>query len=113
MSLPTAAVPLPGGRPLPSGITSMSMAFSSSAVGGRPTPNPGDCAAARVALQRMVMASASRLRAIAIGHLAVARDPPHLNAVVVVLRVGAAHVNQLGKRRLGVPGFVGAPRCKV
>ena len=41
--LPSATVPLPGGSPRPSGMTSMSRARISSAVAGRPMPSRPGC----------------------------------------------------------------------
>src|SRR4051812_45558579 len=92
---------------------SMSMAFSSSGLGARPTANGGDCAkacGATPAPQHTTMTAARTLRMVAIRDLSVGRDLPHLNAVIVVLRVDAADVNQFAQWRLRVTGVVGAAR---
>src|ERR1051325_7829195 len=105
-----AAVPRPGGRPRPSGSTSISIAFSSPAAGVRPTPKAGDCATAAVTAQSVTAARAAILRAVAIADLAICRDFPDLNAVGVGLRVRASDLDEFGECRLRVTGFVGAAR---
>src|SRR5207247_5214611 len=95
--------------PRPSGSTSMSIAFNSSAVGARPKPKVGDCARItdrgpkRAALQKSTKSTIARLKpratsarrprarsAVAIGDAPVGGDVPALNRVVVIVRVQAA-----------------------
>src|SRR5205814_143300 len=165
-----AAEPRPGGSPRPSGSTSMSMALSSSAIGGRPTPYAGDCARATAAHESVATATiragripAARaempaafgrrcipancvapplhmddmlgrrallagrlaalgatpafrhglLRPVPIDDSAVRFDFPDLDPVVVVLRIGAAYLDELANGRLRVAGFVGAARSEA
>src|SRR6266700_3847644 len=101
MSLPCAAVPLPSGRPVPSGATEMSQALTSSGVGARPTPYFGAWAKSAAAAK----ASSSALH---IAHTSVGGDFPDRDAVVVVLRIGAAGLDQRLAGGLHVAGFVSA-----
>src|SRR5262245_33028375 len=118
MSFPAAAVAPPGGRPLPSGAMSMSIARISAGEAARPTPNVGDCDAIATPTDRATRTRAvvprvsgrSRLRAIAIGDLSVGRDLPRLDPVVVIVRVHAANLDQFGDGRLRITGVVGASR---
>src|ERR1700688_4350352 len=50
-----------------------------------------------------IAADNSRIR---IAHLAVGRDPPGPDRVVVVIVIVAAHTEEFGQRRLHVSGFV-------
>src|SRR5262249_61107363 len=112
MVLPRSAVPLPVGSPRPSGRISMSIAFSSSAVGGRPTPSwsaSGARDAKSVALQT---ATKIALRRIAVRHRTVRGDFPAVNRVVVIVRVHSSYGGQRRARRLHVAGLLGAARLK-
>src|SRR5262245_180600 len=106
------AVPLPVGRPVPSGRMAMSHALMSlSAIG---FPKPGVSAAAAGAVQANAIASRS-LRVDMLNR-PVALDPPARRAVVVLVgkckrvahrRLGlAAGGDELRTRRLGVAGFI-------
>src|SRR5262245_55685053 len=91
----------------------MSICFNWSGVGARPTPKPGDCAwsaCAAISATKTAAAIVKRLRAVAIADLSVRRDLPRLDAVVVILRVHPADLDQFGKRRLRVAGVVRAAR---
>src|SRR6516165_3037006 len=91
----------------------MSICFNCSGLGAWPTPKPGDCAwIARAAMTatRTPAAMVKPLRPVAIGDLSVRGNLPRLDAVVVVLRVHAADLDQLGERRLRVAGVVRAAR---
>src|SRR5512139_2402981 len=101
MSWPCATVPLPGGRPAPSGRTSMSQPAISSFVAALPKPNgaavlvaAGFAGAAAIAKAGTRPSTASAVAAIAaprirsehldIVHLAGRIDAPRLDRVVVV-----------------------------
>src|SRR5262245_48639152 len=108
--LPIAAVPLPGGRPRPSGGMVRSQALISSAVGARPTPYVGIWAAtieASAMTETIARAISSRDLRIGILDAAAGRDLPALNRVVVIDRVEATDLDQLRERRLDVAGVVG------
>src|SRR5882724_918540 len=154
MGLPSAAVPLPSGKPWPSGGIVRSQALTSSTVGGRPTPYVGSWAAAggpnpatssntpatttpgvrrrkgRESEHAQVRAPAAPAPSdsgrclkgavdapfdgldVDIVDVPVSRHLPALNSVVVVDRVHAANLDQLGERRLHITGLVGAPRLE-
>src|SRR2546425_8896121 len=91
----------------------MSIAFRSSGFGAWPTPKVGDCANTTAGLPTTAAAhisAAITLRAVAIGDLPVGRHLPHLDAVVVILRVDAADLYEICERRLRVAGVVSAAR---
>src|SRR6267142_2575302 len=81
---------------------------TSSGVGGRPTPNLGDCAAS-VAAPANTIANASALR-VHIGHRPVGLDPPELRSIEVIDGVTTAHGDQLFARWLYVAGLVDSAR---
>src|SRR5712671_7389960 len=104
---PCLMVPLPGGSPPPSGPILMSQEARSSGKIGLPRlglcwANTGDASAKRAA----GAAAAKNLR-IDIFHLAIARDGPGLDHVVVVVAAVAAQRNELLAARLDVSGLVG------
>src|SRR5262245_4749805 len=100
----------------------MSMARSSSVVGVRPKPEVGDCARtaarkpcatsipARTVANTKTTERDVALRTVAIRDLSVGGHFPGLDAVVVILRVHAADLDQLGQPRLGVSRVVRAAR---
>src|SRR3989442_9013039 len=91
----------------------MSIAFSSSGFGAWPTPKVGDCATTTAGLPTTAAAhisAAITLRAVAIGDPPVGRHLPHLDAVVVILRVDAADLYEIRERRFRVAGVVSAAR---
>src|SRR5712691_10022681 len=155
MGLPSAAVPLPGGKPWPSGGIVRSQALTSSTVGGRPTPYVGSWARAAGGLSPATSSKTpattipgvrrrtgreserAQVRAptspapsdsggcskgtvepafdwlgVDIVDAPVGRHFPALDAVVVVDRVQAADLDQLGERRLHITGLIGAPRLE-
>src|SRR5262249_53584225 len=89
----------------------VSMAASSAAVGGRPTPKEPDCAAAAAMLttQRTTTGAASRLH-VPIAHRAVGLHAPALDAVVVIVRVQSADRDERRPGGLRVAGLVGTAR---
>src|SRR5262245_20282009 len=101
----------------------MSMARSSSAVGVLPKPEVGDCAstaglkacttstAPRTVANTKTTERVGALRTVAIRDLSVGRDLPGLDAVVVILGVHAADLDQLGQPGLRVACVVRAARC--
>src|SRR6185312_4106028 len=92
---PCSAVPEPAGRPRPSGMTEMSMAASSAALGVRPRLGLGVAANAAVAARAAAAASMSSGR-IDMAHLARGVDAPAGHGVVVV---------GLPRRVVGEPGL--------
>src|SRR4029453_6458824 len=82
MAAPWAAVPLPGGRPVPSGWTFMSQAASPAALMG--FPNLGPCADAALVSRRSI--SATRIKGLCVDmlYLAVGVDRPTRRSVVVL-----------------------------
>src|SRR5215813_4171863 len=107
MTAPCAAVPLPGGRPAPSGGMLTSHAATSAGVAVRPRPGvsvttAGLAQPARVATQ---MPTATRLR-VDIFHLAAPRHAPGLDGVVVEDDVAAMLGHQLFPRGLYLTGAV-------
>src|SRR5215467_6030715 len=111
MGAPCAAVPLPGGRPVPSGRMLMShAAISASEIFA---PRPGDCADA--APQASVRVSSARGLSVDMFHLPLAVDRPAREAVVVLVGerehvrrlLGLAALrDELGAQRLRVAAFV-------
>src|SRR5687767_8486841 len=83
---PFATLPEPGGKPLKSGRTSMSQAFTSAGVAGRPTPGnwAPACAGATSKSVTPAQAGAQFLINLDILHLALRRHLPRLVGVVVV-----------------------------
>src|SRR5665213_3156966 len=102
MSLPCAADPLPSGKPVPSGATEISQLLISSRVAAPPTPYVADCASSAPAL------TTAANQTLYISHLSIRRDHPFRDAVVVKLRISAAHLDERFARRLHVAGFVRA-----
>src|SRR6185436_12740811 len=122
MASPCFTVPLPGGRPWPSGRMSMSQPAISSGLASRPMPSGFDaeacfavgafCATAIIPAlattpARTLAASVASLADFDILDLAVLVQLPRLDAVVVVDRVDAAEFPQLRLARLDVAAFVG------
>src|SRR5260370_21342223 len=83
----------------------MSQALTSSGVGARPTPYFGACAKSAAA-----MAISNALH---IAHTSVGGNFPDRDAVVVVLGIGAADLEQRLAGRLHVAGFVSAARLQA
>src|SRR5262245_38296792 len=104
---PSATLPDPAGSPVPSGAIAEARSRNSSGVGGRPTPNRGDCASAVTVQSTSAAAVAAAARSrIAIGDGPVRGDPPELDAVVVIRGVETAHRDQRLARRLHVAALV-------
>src|SRR5436190_4942169 len=101
---PSATVPEPSGKPPPSGAIAAPRPRTSSGVGGRPTPNFGDCAANVVAAANTI-ASANALR-VHIGHRPVGLDSPELCPIEVIDGVTTARGDEVFARWLHVAGLV-------
>src|SRR5215468_3485285 len=104
---PCLTVPLPGGRPAPSGPMLMSQEARSSAEIGLPRlglccANAGDASANRTA-----GAATPKNLHIDIFHLAIAGHGPGLDHVVVIDAAVAAQRDELGAAWLDVSGLVG------
>src|SRR5215831_18858494 len=104
---PCLTVPLPGGRPAPSGPMLMSQEARSSGEIGLPRlglccANAGDASARSTA-----GAAATRNLRIDIFHLAIAGDGPGLDHVVMVIAAVAAQLDELCAAWLHVAGLVG------
>src|SRR5438093_6716693 len=82
----------------------------SSGVGGRPTPNVGDCDASGIdaASNNTTPTMALHLH---IRHRSVIVDFPELHPVEVIAGIRSAHSDQLLARGLNITGFVGRARC--
>src|SRR5437016_3532363 len=126
MRAPSAGVPLPGGRPVPSGRTLMSQAAICAGVSG--LPRFGVCAKAALALRTIVSMTRNlglRFRAVALTlcaslriymlHLSATLDCPTRDGIVVFVRESgygwnprglAASSHELGSSRLHVAGLV-------
>src|SRR3954467_12778826 len=114
MTAPCAGVPLPGGRPTPSGAMLTSQGARSAAVIGCPYLG---ASAASAALQTSASAAAKAdCLSIDMAHLALGIDPPARDGVAVLHRergdIGCtpgwtALGNECFSRRLHVAGFVG------
>src|SRR3990167_6110653 len=104
-SWPWLTEPLPLGRPLKSGRTSMSQAATSLGVASRPMPGKAVCASAAPTASRATAISSSR--ELNILHLAAFLHQPRLDRVVVIDRARAAHRAVLPVGRLHVAGVVG------
>src|SRR5262249_15089913 len=110
IGVPLAAVPLPGGRPVPSGRMLMSQGAMSASV--MRTPSPGESA---IAAPEMSARTASSSLYVDMLHLPLAVDRPAREAVVVLvgererirrlLRL-AALSDEFGAQRLHVAAFV-------
>src|SRR5262245_55136569 len=126
--LPWAYVPLPAGRPLPSGATAMATAAISCAVAVAPKSNvPGypwararsgaaRQSAARPSATSLATSSTARVRSarrVHILHTPVRRDAPALDRVHVIEQRAALERstlrNELPVGRLRVAGLVGRP----
>src|SRR5262245_26159207 len=114
MLAPWAGMPLPGGRPVPSGKTVMFHAAMSAGVSGR--PRFGVCAKAAVEIRASAIPAtqAPSLR-VHMLHLSIAIDRPTRNGVVVLVRKCrdcgnsrglATDSDKIGTSRLGITGFV-------
>src|SRR5689334_17687335 len=114
MRAPSAGVPLPGGRPEPSGSTLMSQAAISAGLIG--FPRFGDWAKATLALRASVSVTANprRLRVYML-HLPAALDRPTCDSVAVLVgeaghrwnsRCFAARGHELRPGRLLVAGLI-------
>src|SRR3954451_17508661 len=88
-SFPCAIVPLPGGKPAPSGAISISQPAISSGLAGCPKPK---CPLG-----------------VDIAYLSIGRDGPGLDGVVVIEGVDTSCLDQLGDRGLDVAGLVDGP----
>src|SRR3989442_7673390 len=114
MRAPSAGVPLPGGRPVPSGRMLMFQAAISAGVSD--FPRFGVCAKASLVLRTSVSTTMypPSLRVYML-HLPAAPDRPTRDGIVVLARKCgdgwspsglAAHSHELGSRRLHVAGLV-------
>src|SRR6267154_142218 len=111
---PWTAVPLPGGKPVPSGITAMSHALMSASEIG--FPNRGVWASAAPEPKTSARTKARTSLSVDMFDLPIATDPPARDAVVVLVGerekirnrlLGLApHGHELGASRLRVAGFV-------
>src|SRR6266478_9336833 len=100
MRAPSAGVPLPGGRPVPSGMTLISQAATSAAVMG--LPSFGDCAKAAVEPKASASTTATpRSLRVYMLHLPAALDRPTGDGVVVLAGEGGYRRNS---RRLAARG---------
>src|SRR6516164_4227345 len=115
MRAPSAGVPLPGGRPVPSGRMLISQAAISAGLIG--FPRFGDCAKPTTALKPSASITTGRLRVYML-HLPAALDRPTGDRVVVLAGEGgnrrnsrgfAACRHQLGSGGLRVAGLVPRP----
>src|SRR3989441_7446308 len=117
MFAPPPGVPLPGGRPSPSGMTSMSHALISAAVAARPNPNRAGrpdrgapCFAlaytAASAATATPIAAARRITPPAPSARRRPRAPARPDVVEVVWSAGTAHLAELGERGLQVARLV-------
>src|SRR5712671_2026928 len=115
IAAPWAAVPLPGGRPLPSGPMLMSQSARSASVTFWPRPGPS--AAIAVAANSAKVSEAATVKPLRIGMLClpIIVDRPARDHIHVAHREGddgkinlrcAALGQQLGARRLHVTGFI-------
>src|SRR5574343_383841 len=114
-SLPRSTLPLPLGRPLKSGRTSISQAFTSAGVAARPTPLKFSKAKPAVEAPRVAkprLSASIVLENLDIGDLPAFDDFPGLDGVVVIDGLGAAHFAQLAVARLHVAGFIDGPRLQ-
>src|SRR5438128_8316003 len=117
MRAPSAGVPLPGGRPAPSGRTLMSHAATSAGVSG--FPRFGACANAAFELRQSVSTTRhSPILRVHMLHLSVAFDRPTRDGIVVFVRKSghgrnargfAASSDELGPGRLRIPRLVPRP----
>src|SRR5215475_8797184 len=105
-SRPAATVPEPSGKPVPSGAIADLRSRISSGVGGRPTPNVGDCAASWTAAASATIKIARIALHLHTRHRPVRVDLPELHSVEVVPRVGAPHCDQRFASRLNVACFI-------
>src|SRR6187431_2814259 len=130
MASPCLTVPLPGGRPWPSGRISISQPAISSGLAWRPMPSGFACVAAvclgaapptppaatpsaSVAAVNIAIVREDRESGhLDILNLAVAAQMPGLDAVVVVDRIDAADLAQLGLARLHIAGLVNRARLQ-
>src|SRR5438094_244640 len=114
---PCTGLPLPGGRPVPSAITSMSQALISSAVAGLPKPNvagaPGGPASVSLRPQPPPRSPSTTTtnapRTLTIGlerHGAVPPHPPRSDVIEMVVGAQAACLPELLQGRLHVAGLV-------
>src|SRR3954453_21887318 len=103
---PCFGVPLPGGKPTPSGPMLMSHEAISSGVAARPRFG---LSAANVTAEAMARPEAAMRRALRIDmlHLAVVGNSPSGNGVGVIDGSAAARSDHLLPRRLDVTGLVG------
>src|SRR5215470_17429871 len=110
--LPSTAVPRPGGRPAPSGGIVRSHALISSAVGARPTPYVGSCAATghAQATRATIVAASGRRLDMDVRHATIRVHLPALDGVQMELGLDAPHLHELLEGRLDVTGLVGTPR---
>src|SRR5207245_10877942 len=81
ISRPAATFTEPSGSPPPSGAIAVASSRNSSGVGGRPTPNVGDCAASGSDTVKMIRAMALHLH---ISHRPVSVDLPEFHLAEVI-----------------------------
>src|SRR4051812_14687822 len=105
MSLPLAAVPLPGGRPRPSGDTLMSMALIFSSLAGLPIRV---CWPTAATLSRTAMLNPLRN----MRHTPIGPDIPNFDLIVVIAVIAAARGQHFVARGLQITGLVGSARLQ-
>src|SRR5512141_1150288 len=103
MSLPLVAVPLPAGRPRPSGNTVMSRALIWSSLAGLPIRA---CWPKAAALNSTILANLSAL--CNMRHAPIGTDVPDLDLIVVIAEIAAAHGQHLVSARLQITGVIGS-----
>src|SRR5207244_10231043 len=86
MRAPSAGVPLPGGRPVPSGKTLMSQPEISASLTGFPSFGPWAEAALEIRVSITVMANPQSLRVYML-HLPASVDRPTGDGVVMLARI--------------------------
>src|SRR5512143_1207508 len=107
MSLPLAAVPLPGGRPRPSGNTVRSMALILSSPAGLPIRACWPKAATLSSAMLTNLNALCNMR-----HAPVGTDVPGLDLIVVIAEIAAAHGQHLVSGWLQITGFIGGARLQ-
>src|SRR5665213_97408 len=107
MSLPLAAVPLPAGRPRPSGNTVMSMALTLSSLAGLPmrpsSPNAANSSCA-------TPANLSALRNMR--HAPIRTHIPDLDLIIVIAIIAPARRQHFVRGRLQISRVIGCPRLQ-
>src|SRR5665213_3830354 len=108
MSLPLAAVPLPAGRPRPSGNTVMSMALILSSLAG--LPMRASCPKAprlRSATRAAILNALRNMR-----HAPIGSHIPDLDLIVVIAVIAAARSQHFVSGWLQITGLIGGARLQ-